>query len=115
MAPRLDRGLRVPKGGGDLFGAYVGETDRPYQALGDEGGHSAPGLLQRDFLVDPVELVEIYVIDAEAAQGGPYGLADVLAVTSDGTMWLYPGNGSGGWKARRAIGSAWNTMSRILR
>ena len=31
-----------------------------------------------------------------------------------GALWLYAGNGSGGWGAQRAIGSGWNTMTAIL-
>lgn len=42
------------------------------------------------------------------------GHPDVLARDSSGTLWLYPGNGSGGWGARRAVGSGWNALVRIV-
>lgn len=42
------------------------------------------------------------------------GNADVLARDAAGLMWLYPGNGSGGWKAREQVGSGWNGMTTIL-
>lgn len=39
------------------------------------------------------------------------GLADLIArKTSDGTLWLYPGNGSGGWRTSRQIGSGWDVF-----
>ena len=40
--------------------------------------------------------------------------ADVLARDAGGLLWLYPGNGSGGWLARWQVGSGWNSMSAIL-
>ncbi len=39
---------------------------------------------------------------------------DVLARDTTGTLWLYPGNGTGGWGARRAVGSGWNVMAKIV-
>jgi hypothetical protein len=41
---------------------------------------------------------------------------DVIARrTSDGALFLYPGNGSGGWRTPVArIGSGWNSMSALL-
>ncbi|MET4540894.1 hypothetical protein ABIE37_002682, partial [Arthrobacter bambusae] len=33
---------------------------------------------------------------------------------SAGALWLYPGNGTGGWLAARQIGSGWNVMTAIL-
>ena len=35
------------------------------------------------------------------------GKQDVLARESNGTLWLYPGNGSGSWLPRVQIGSSW--------
>jgi hypothetical protein len=29
-------------------------------------------------------------------------------------LWLYPGDGSGGWLGRSQVGSGWNSMSAIL-
>ena len=35
---------------------------------------------------------------------------DVVATTPAGALWLYPGNGSGGWGTRSLIGSGWQNM-----
>ena len=42
------------------------------------------------------------------------GTSDVIARTSAGLLYLYPGNGSGGWLPRRIIGSGWNMISTIM-
>jgi len=42
------------------------------------------------------------------------GKSDVIARTSDGLLYLYPGNGSGGWLPRRLIGRGWNMFSTII-
>lgn len=42
------------------------------------------------------------------------GSMDVVARSSDGTLYLYPGNGAGGWQAARAIGAGWNAFSSIM-
>ena len=42
------------------------------------------------------------------------GNADVMARDAAGLLWLYPGNGTGGWKAREQVGSGWNGMTTIL-
>ncbi|WP_246669931.1 FG-GAP-like repeat-containing protein [Arthrobacter zhaoguopingii] len=43
------------------------------------------------------------------------GKADVLArERATGTLWLYPGNGAGGWLPRLRLGSNWNTMNSIV-
>ena len=40
---------------------------------------------------------------------------DVLArASSDGALWLYPGNGSGGFGARTQVGWGWNVMTAVL-
>ncbi|UOD80466.1 S8 family serine peptidase [Paenarthrobacter ureafaciens] len=41
------------------------------------------------------------------------GKPDVLVRDTAGALWLYPGNGSGGWLAARQIGSGWNVMTAI--
>jgi hypothetical protein len=41
--------------------------------------------------------------------------ADLLArETATGYLWLYPGNGRGGWLPRVRIGSGWNVMNALL-
>ena len=43
------------------------------------------------------------------------GAADVLARKPDGTLWLYAGNGRGGWAAAgRRIGLGWQTFAQVL-
>ncbi|WP_347108221.1 S8 family serine peptidase [Paenarthrobacter sp. S56] len=41
------------------------------------------------------------------------GNADVLARDTNGVLWLYPGNGSGGWLPAKQVGSGWNVMTAI--
>jgi hypothetical protein len=41
------------------------------------------------------------------------GTADVVAVAG-ATAWLYPGNGSGGWLARRALPGDWTGLEPVL-
>jgi hypothetical protein len=33
---------------------------------------------------------------------------DVLARDSSGNLWLYPGNGAGGWLTRSRVGQGWS-------
>ncbi|WP_116451773.1 FG-GAP-like repeat-containing protein [Blastococcus litoris] len=43
------------------------------------------------------------------------GTADLLArETSSGDLWLYPGNGTGGWLPRVRVGSGWNVMNALV-
>jgi stage II sporulation protein D len=42
------------------------------------------------------------------------GKSDVLARTSAGLLYLYPGNGSGGWLQPRLIGRGWDSFSTIM-
>lgn len=39
--------------------------------------------------------------------------ADVLGRTADGALWLFQGNGSGGWGAVRQIGQGWSGLNLI--
>ncbi|WP_367652270.1 chitobiase/beta-hexosaminidase C-terminal domain-containing protein [Paenarthrobacter ureafaciens] len=39
---------------------------------------------------------------------------DVVARDNGGTLWLYPGNGSGGWLTQRSIGTGWNSLTSIV-
>jgi hypothetical protein len=42
------------------------------------------------------------------------GTADVLArQPSNGYLWLYPGNGRGGWLPRIRVGTGWNRMTAV--
>ncbi|NMM22326.1 MAG: SpoIID/LytB domain-containing protein [Phycicoccus sp.] len=42
------------------------------------------------------------------------GRSDIIARTSDGLLYLYPGNGTGGAFPRRRIGYGWNVLSTIF-
>lgn len=39
---------------------------------------------------------------------------DVLARDASGVLWLYPGNGSGGWLQRVQVGQGWNVMTAMI-
>lgn len=39
---------------------------------------------------------------------------DVVARDNGGTLWLYPGNGTGGWLTQRSIGTGWNSLNAIV-
>jgi hypothetical protein len=41
-------------------------------------------------------------------------VTDLIARDAAGRLWLYPGNGSGGFKPRSQIGIGWNTMTAII-
>lgn len=42
------------------------------------------------------------------------GFTDLVARDTAGLLWLYPGNGAGGFKARRQMGHGWNHVNRII-
>ena len=42
------------------------------------------------------------------------GKADIVARDSAGALWLYRGNGAGGFAAQTQIGNGWNTMNAIV-
>lgn len=43
------------------------------------------------------------------------GNADLLArESSTGYLWLYPGDGRGGWLSRVRIGTGWNSMTAVM-
>jgi hypothetical protein len=42
------------------------------------------------------------------------GFADIAARDSAGTLWLYPGNGNGGWKPRVRLGTGWGAGVTLL-
>jgi hypothetical protein len=42
------------------------------------------------------------------------GNVDILSRDAGGALWLYPGNGSGGWLPRTLVGSGWNVMTMII-
>ncbi|MGO4589672.1 FG-GAP repeat domain-containing protein [Paenarthrobacter sp. 2TAF44] len=42
------------------------------------------------------------------------GVPDVIARDTNGNLWLYPGNGTGGWKPRLQIGWGWTDMDLMV-
>jgi hypothetical protein len=42
------------------------------------------------------------------------GRTDLVARDGAGLLWLYPGNGAGGFGTRRQMGTVWNTMTALL-
>lgn len=43
------------------------------------------------------------------------GTADILArETATGYLWLYPGNGKGGWLPRSRVGHGWNSLTALM-
>ena len=42
------------------------------------------------------------------------GKSDLLARGRDGTLWMYAGNGTGGFLPRKVVGTGWNMFSTIL-
>ena len=39
---------------------------------------------------------------------------DVIARDNGGTLWLYPGNGTGGWLTQKSLGTGWNSLTAIV-
>jgi hypothetical protein len=42
------------------------------------------------------------------------GFPDLVARDAAGTLWLYPGDGKGGLRTRRFLGTGWNSMTAIV-
>lgn len=42
------------------------------------------------------------------------GVPDLLAIEHNGALWQYPGNGSGGYKARIGVGNSWNAYETVI-
>ncbi len=42
------------------------------------------------------------------------GYTDLLARETSGVLWLYPGDGSGGWLTRAQVGQGWNVMTALV-
>ena len=61
----------------------LGESEEAHLPLLDQAGHRPDGLLNRHFGVNPVLVVEVYDLDAEAAQGSLAGRAHILRLPAD--------------------------------
>lgn len=60
----------------------------------------------------PIEVTVNDVVAGKDFDGD--GVPDVIATKSDGTLWFYPGNGSGAFGAGRKIGSGWNIYDLVV-
>jgi hypothetical protein len=81
--------------GSTLSGQYGGITRGFMHAPANTAGHPPSGLSGHDFTGD--------------------GHTDILGVTPGGDMYLYPGNGAGGFAAGGTkIGADWNMFSRVF-
>ncbi|WP_258141908.1 MULTISPECIES: FG-GAP-like repeat-containing protein [unclassified Arthrobacter] len=64
--------------------------------------------------LDKVIVMDSKWPDPKAPQGRDAdGFADVLARDGAGNLWMYPGNGTGGWLPQRQVGTGWNVMSEL--
>ena len=63
------------------------------------------GLAKRTVVVDAATRLSDFDRD---------GSPDLVARDSAGRLWLYPGNGAGGFKARHQMSAGWNLMTAIL-
>ncbi|HEU4490626.1 MAG TPA: FG-GAP-like repeat-containing protein [Jiangellales bacterium] len=98
--------VAAPNGAPDLAG-LGGTRDRLLLSQGDGGrGFLAPGAVGRGWSgFDPV--------GAGRWDGDPH--PDLLAVErATGLLWLYPGNGTGGWQPRRQVGTKWTSMRHVV-
>lgn len=60
-------------------------------------------------------LPEIVMISRPMADLSGDGWADVLARDTAGGLYLYSGNGAGGWLSSARIGTGWNGFNRVFR
>ncbi|UKA51549.1 FG-GAP-like repeat-containing protein [Arthrobacter sp. FW305-123] len=106
--------------GGNVSGyELIAARDARFQSLGSFNfGHGR-------MVVDPVHdkvllehLDKVIVMDnnwpdPKAPQGQDAGFANILARDTVGNLWMYPGNGTGGWLPQRQVGTGWNVMSEL--
>ncbi len=58
--------------------------------------------------------VKAPVVTTQSKDFNGDGKADVLARDTLGQLWLYPGNGRGGWLPRVRVGTGWNIMTALV-
>ena len=90
----------------DLSG-YAGQTVK-LSFTGVEDGSAATSFILDDLAITtPAALTRLNDLNRD-------GSTDLVARDAAGTLWLYPGNGVGGYAARRQIGAGWNIMNAIV-
>ena len=66
-------------------------------------------------------IFECEVVPFSFSQGGMRGSRvelqplRMMSMVSDGSLRVYPGNGTGGFLVSKAVGSGWNIFSAILK
>ena len=87
--------------------AYAGRT-LTLSFTGVEDGSAASSFVLDDLAITtPAALTRLSDLNRD-------GSTDLVARDAAGTLWLYPGNGLGGYLARRQIGTGWNIMNVIV-
>jgi Zn-dependent metalloprotease len=87
--------------------AYAGQTIS-LSFSGLEDAASATSFVLDDLSVtSPAGLTRLSDLNRD-------GSTDLVARDAAGRLWLYPGNGVGGYLARRLIGTGWNIMNVIV-
>ena len=84
-----------------------------------ESGTAAPDTAGQGFLVDNLAMASTSPIPASGPPApvtrmddfNMDGRTDLVARDAAGGLWVYPGNGSGGFLARHQIGVGWNSMT----
>jgi hypothetical protein len=131
------RGGHINRSGGANGGLYKGQIGQGWDVMtaltspGDWDGDGNPDVLARDstgalwmyngdgeggWLPGPVQVGFEWNVMTAIFSGHDFnsdGPSDVIARDTGGQLWLYPGNGSGGWMNRVQIGWGWQGMDLI--
>jgi hypothetical protein len=101
--------LEACAGDGAIWRATAGETYLllvfDYQEDGSDTVNGGDLVLWVDETTNPAQRNNDFTGD---------GNADVVARDSSGRLYLYPGNGLGGWKPRIVYGYGWNAFTALL-
>ena len=88
----------------------MGHIDPDYMVLAVDPVHDTVLVGQKGKLL----ILDNKWIETKPHQGRDAdGFADVLARDGAGNLWLYPGNGKGGWLPQSRVGTGWNVMSEL--
>jgi sugar lactone lactonase YvrE len=87
--------------------AYAGRTIT-LSFTGVENDSAATSFVLDDLSVaTPVAVTRVSDLNRD-------GLSDLVARDTVGRLWLYPGNGVGGFQTRHLIGTGWNIMTALV-